>query len=291
MIGTCIPSVNGEPVTSALTKTISPEERELNRYLLVIEGKRREIAELEADLQSLKEDLARFNAEYHVRVGALFVERDRLELEEAEYRRLIELLTSDPDATEADIHHRVHQEFRQQRERVHQDEQNSERFQQQRDQFQREPELSDDAVAELKRLFRELAKRFHPDLAKTEAEQADRTRIMQQVNAAFHARDLAALRELTTGQDVDDQAFATFSIADKLVWAIREIARLDTLQQKLTVTYHELRASSLSVLWLEQQRGGNPLDRLETEAKQQIKIAQAKRDEAFRTLQRVRSDA
>jgi hypothetical protein len=276
-------------VTSALSKTISPEERELNRYLLLIEGKRREIAELEADLEVLKEKFARFNAEYHARVGALFVERDRLKLETAEYRRRTELLTQDPDATEADILSQIHQQFHRQRERVYQDKQESERFQQQRVQFQREPVLSEDAVAELQRLFRELAKRFDPDLARTDGEQTERTRIMQQVNAAFHARDMAALRALISQEDVDDWGYASLSIGEKLVWAIREIARLDALQHRLVTELHQLRSCSLGVLWTRRENGEDPLSRLETEVRRQVQIATAKLADAIKTYERARA--
>ncbi|MCC7361647.1 MAG: hypothetical protein IT317_19340 [Anaerolineales bacterium] len=50
--------------------------------------------------------------------------------------------------------------------------------------------------AELKRLYRLLAKRYHPDLTTAPAEKEWRAARMAEVNAAYAARDLTALRRL-----------------------------------------------------------------------------------------------
>ena len=52
-----------------------------------------------------------------------------------------------------------------------------------------------DKAAE-KRLYRELARRFHPDLAKTAVEQSYRTTMMAAVNQAYKSNDLQALYDL-----------------------------------------------------------------------------------------------
>jgi hypothetical protein len=52
-----------------------------------------------------------------------------------------------------------------------------------------------DKAAE-KRLYRELARRFHPDLAEGAAELAYRTSVMTAVNAAYNAGDIHALYDL-----------------------------------------------------------------------------------------------
>ncbi len=53
-----------------------------------------------------------------------------------------------------------------------------------------------DKAAE-KRLYRELARRFHPDLGKTAVEQAYRTEMMTAVNTAYASQDLQSLYDLT----------------------------------------------------------------------------------------------
>lgn len=46
----------------------------------------------------------------------------------------------------------------------------------------------------IKKLYRQLARRFHPDLAENEAERAYRTQIMGQINEAYAARRIDELR-------------------------------------------------------------------------------------------------
>ncbi len=58
-----------------------------------------------------------------------------------------------------------------------------------------------ETAAQLKRLYRDLARRFHPDLAATEEERSYRTAIMMRINAAYTARDLAALQKLQSTPD------------------------------------------------------------------------------------------
>ncbi|MDX2160867.1 MAG: hypothetical protein SF162_06035 [bacterium] len=52
------------------------------------------------------------------------------------------------------------------------------------------------AAERLKRIYRDLARRFHPDLAPTPEERARRTTIMSHINAAYTARDFDALNAI-----------------------------------------------------------------------------------------------
>ncbi|MBN1993061.1 MAG: J domain-containing protein [Anaerolineae bacterium] len=55
--------------------------------------------------------------------------------------------------------------------------------------------------AEIKRLYRQLARRFHPDLAVDEADRTRRTEKMAAVNNAYAARSLVELVALAAGPD------------------------------------------------------------------------------------------
>ncbi|GAB4542319.1 MAG: hypothetical protein Kow0063_34150 [Anaerolineae bacterium] len=56
--------------------------------------------------------------------------------------------------------------------------------------------LSPDSEARIKQLYRQLARRFHPDLATNDAERAHRTEKMAAINDAYAARSLAELEAL-----------------------------------------------------------------------------------------------
>jgi DnaJ-class molecular chaperone len=49
---------------------------------------------------------------------------------------------------------------------------------------------------DLKRLYREIAKRIHPDLATDDAERAKRNQLMAEVNRAYADGDEARLRAI-----------------------------------------------------------------------------------------------
>ena len=63
------------------------------------------------------------------------------------------------------------------------------------------PALAAEQQAALKQLYRQLARRFHPDLALEEADRAYRTDLMMDINAAYAAGDMAALERLADEPD------------------------------------------------------------------------------------------
>ena len=70
-------------------------------------------------------------------------------------------------------------------------------------------ELDEDESIELKKLYRLLARRFHPDLALDEVDREYRTQLMMSINAAYAAHDLDALRQLALEPDsVHDMVLA-----------------------------------------------------------------------------------
>lgn len=247
----------------AIVKTQTPEEREYVRHLGEIEVRKRRVAELQTELESLNDELGRFNAEYHARVGALFVELDTIQLSIAEYEyritRLSAMHSINPDSLEQD----TRAQFSEQRDEIHHDAEETRRHQHMFREERQRPLLDDASAAQLKSLYRELVKRFHPDLARTEVERQQRETVMKRINAAFHDRDLDALQSLFTEVEVEDESFESRSIGEKLVWAIRETYRLDELVSQMTFEITALRASDLALLWQRHQAGERVFEKLE----------------------------
>ncbi|MCP5101282.1 MAG: J domain-containing protein [Chloroflexi bacterium] len=92
----------------------------------------------------------------------------------------------------------------------------------------REPQqtLSKDETAVLKKLYRDLARRFHPDMAVDAADRDYRTQMMMAINAAYALFDLERLQELDA--EPDPAQHGEFEQQDRqLVEALhRELIRL-----------------------------------------------------------------
>lgn len=111
-----------------------------------------------------------------------------------------------------------------------------------------QPESREDAN-ELRSLYRQLARTFHPDLAGDESERTFRQEVMLRINQAWHMRDLYAMRDI--GADVKDlvQGSLMSTIAYQLAWHGRELARLEEEGAQLRNRISSLRASKTVALW------------------------------------------
>lgn len=117
------------------------------------------------------------------------------------------------------------------------------------------PRLPDDEARELKTRYRDLARRFHPDLAENDDERAMRQELMLRINHAWHCQDLDALRDLEIELERDLPGWSTSHIAHRLAWARRECGRLDTQASTLIKRIRQLRASETFPLWFNSSLG------------------------------------
>lgn len=258
-------------MSNSIVRTETPEEREYARYLAEIEVRKRRVAGLQADLAAYKDQLSRFNAEYYAHIGVLFVELDRIELAIDEYKFRIAQLSQNSNIHPQDLEEQTKQAFADKREQIHDDEEETRYYEREHREEQKRPELDDASAATLRMLYLELVKRFHPDLSKTEDERLQREMVMKKVNAAFRERDIDRLGALGDEHHVDETAFESKSIGEKLVWAIREISRLDEIIDSVTIEKRELESTALAVLWARQEAGENVLEQLELELRSRMR--------------------
>jgi DnaJ-class molecular chaperone len=105
----------------------------------------------------------------------------------------------------------------------------------------------------LKRLYRELARKFHPDLAETAVEDAYRTSIMAAVNAAYAAGDLRALYDLA-GELEPGEAAELAGIESKRLRRLRQqIMTCRRRRRKVKQQYRALRRETTARLWQKAQ--------------------------------------
>lgn len=93
---------------------------------------------------------------------------------------------------------------------------------------------------------------------------------MKRINAAFHERNVDKLQSMRAEAEIEDPAFESRSISDKLIWAIREISRLDDLVVAIGAERETLQASELALLWQRQRAGENVIERLDLDLRGQI---------------------
>jgi hypothetical protein len=131
---------------------------------------------------------------------------------------------------------------------------------------------------QLKRLFRELAKRFHPDLTPEPEQKQWRQEMMAKVNAAYAAGDLQALEKLAQQQE-QPAAEHRKSREEVLVELTGEIRRLDGLLAGLQNELDRLLRSQTVQLQLEvsmaRQSGRDMLGEMASELILQIAEVEA----------------
>ena len=148
------------------------------------------LAEREADIAQIRSQLKAFEVRYLQRVGVLYAELDEIAARITE--REVDLYDSDSARRRA-------QQARERAQETHQAAFGAEQ----------EPEEFDPSPS-LKTLFREVARRIHPDFASDEAEQKHFTLLMTRANHAYSCGDAETLQRL-----LDDQLEVNAAMSDK----------------------------------------------------------------------------
>lgn len=99
------------------------------------------------------------------------------------------------------------------------------------------PEQDEDTRAELKKHYRQLARRYHPDMAVDAQDREYRTQMMMAINAAYAAGDVEKLRELVSSPEMkqmQDYTDADQKLAETLLREVTRIKRrLKEIQEEL----------------------------------------------------------
>jgi hypothetical protein len=115
---------------------------------------------------------------------------------------------------------------------------------------EREPEPEPRPVIgeDAKRLFRQLARIIHPDLAGDPAERERRTNLMVAANLAYEQGDVAALEKLLAEWERSPEAVTGSGALVELERTVRRIAQLQTRIDAIDEELAELEASAMG--WL-----------------------------------------
>jgi len=186
------------PRRAAIARQPRPEDADLFRRRAELATLRTTLATREADLDHLRAQLNSFEGRYIRQVGVLYIQLDEWE------DRIAEL----------------HNPTQPQPETVTEPE----------PQPQPDP---DPAALDLKSLFREVAKRIHPDRARSAHDELHRNHLMSQANTAFLRSDADLLQRMLNGYDPSTDAGDDLTPAAQLARLTEQIAQ--TEQDLLTL--------------------------------------------------------
>lgn len=146
----------------------------------------REIAELELELATVQAEIADFSQRYHAVVGKLMVELDMLQAQ-------IAAAEAARTPNDIELRHAAEQSRAQ-----------AERSQQEQQHFEEAPRQAPAEAKpfapsrDLKKLYRQIAQKIHPDRAASEADRDWRTHLMSEATRAYRNEDEGGLREVLT---------------------------------------------------------------------------------------------
>lgn len=237
-----------------LTRRLKPEEEEILRKREELAAIRATLAERELELIDLRSQLAAFEGRYLRQVGALYAELDEWKARISELRARL-----NPSAAAREQAQQAREQARQTHEEAH----------------GKASQASDFTPSpDLKRLYREAARRIHPDLAKDSADLDRRTRFMAEANRAYEAGDAEALQRILDEYQDGADAVEGEGVGAELIRIIRQIsmakARVAAIEQELAT----LRQSEIAQLKKQaeekHQEGRDLLAELATAVREQI---------------------
>lgn len=202
-----------------ITRTQTPEERELSRKLYGLSELETELAQRELDLATLQAELHTFEAKYIRIVGIRYTELDEIEAQIAE-----------AEARLKPKDNRIQEQAAQARAQAQESAQAAGVAQKPR-------EGKFKPSGSLKKLYREIAKRIHPDLATDEKERARRQQLMADTNRAYEEGDEAKLRAILSEWESSPESVKGEGTAAELVRVIRKI---DQVEKRLRVIETEI---------------------------------------------------
>jgi hypothetical protein len=220
------------------------------------------LAERESELAQLRAQLRSFEGRYLRQVGVLYAELDDLEARIAE--REVALYDSDSARRRAE---EARQQAQETQDAAFGDAREAEEF---------------DPPPSLKALFREVAKRIHPDFARDDSEQKYFTVLMARANQAYSRGDHETLQRLLDDHREINATVANEGTAAEMLRMTRQIRHAERDISRLDYERDSLLSSEIAQLHLDAEAAAREhrdlLTELATGLKEQIAEAQRRFD-------------
>ncbi len=244
-------------MSSSIIRRLKPEEEETLRKREELSVIRATLAELELELVDLRSQLAAFEGRYLRDVGTLYAELDDWKAQISELQTRL-----NPSAASKIRAEKARQQARQTYKDTHGEAAETHDF---------------TPSPEHKRLFREVAKRIHPDFSRDSDDLEHRTRFMAEANRAYQVGDAETLQSILNEFHDGADAVTGEGIGAELVRIIRQISQA---KDRVSAIAHELAALHQSEIALlkkqaeeREQEGGDLLTELVNAVREQIELA------------------
>jgi hypothetical protein len=213
---------------AGIVRRLAAEDEELARKQDELALLQSELAERELYLTNLRTEISSFEAQYLRRVGTLYAELDEWNAKIAELKAKRE---ATPEAQSAAAEARAQAD--ESGSAVHGEAAAAKEF---------------TPSAELKSLYREVAKRVHPDLATDQADRDMRDRLMKEVNRAFQRGDADTLRKILEEYESSPQSVRGTGVGADLVHLLRQIKQVKDRLVEIELEVAKLAESELAKL-------------------------------------------
>lgn len=222
-------TISEEPPSSALP-VIPPEEEELQlkrRDLAILE---QDLAQKELELSTLKGEVHLFERRYHLVVGVKYTELDGVKAQ------ILELASGLYPRSD---------EFRAGAQSAREKAQSSAKAEEDDD-----SDLSEvfKPSEDLKKLFRQVAKKIHPDLASDEKEKIRRHELMAKLNLAYDRLDEEAIHAVQREWEAGHHPEKNETVGTQLVKIVRQVAQVKKRLLKIEEELVEIQNSGMHQL-------------------------------------------
>ncbi|MEE8409983.1 MAG: hypothetical protein V3T05_10280 [Myxococcota bacterium] len=258
------------PTATTLVLSNSPERIRLRELQAGLEGRRDRIAAADLEIETLREQLAAFEMTMNARLAVEHDALHRIDTVVAHMERWAELLETAPRES---VGRRGRQVDRRRGRELEERQVPDAELEEEVGEALFEPD------ERLKGAYRALARRFHPDLARTEEECLRFGELMRNINQLYHAADTArleALVEQARGGEIEDPDLdvdeQTEQLEERLAW-------FDAVIENLSDERAELEGSSTCELLRNVQQaeqiGRDVIEELRAELRQRVEEAYA----------------
>jgi hypothetical protein len=206
-----------------IVPTKNRDQIKIEELQFVLQSERQQVAEMTLDLEDLKLEVRHFQKTYDLRVAGAYVELDKVNLSRKEYRLRLRLVREGVCQTE--IEERVASCFKSERRRLEDYESDATELEGEIEKDSNKNKLSTHQTKQVRKLYLELAKIYHPDKsAEGEDDYERQKQMMTVINRAYEDQDLDTLKRISV-ESVDETELQNQTFAKRKKHLTQQLSR------------------------------------------------------------------